>query len=136
MKKFLLTILISSVFTASNLAFADTFDSLENLTPSQKQRISLVYNSYKIKNNELEDRIAAYNDKIAQIKADKDKTMDQISLLTATYERNIETLKNQQDYLTKETEEQYKKILTEKQFQQYQALQIQVQDSFKKFLQF
>lgn len=136
MKKSALLLVLSIILVSSNFVLAsDDFDRLENITPAQKQQISNVQNSYKIKNNELETRIMSYTDKIARLKSDTEKSQDQVSLLIGAYERNIATLKAQQDSLKKETTEKYRTILTEEQFKQYQAMQITVQDSFNKFLQ-
>ena len=136
MKKVAFLFALSGILLISNTSFAqDAFDRLENITPAQRQQISTVQNTFKIKNNELEMRISGYTDKIARLKADTDKTQDQISLLIGAYERNITTLKSQQEVLKKETDDKYKEILTEEQYKQYQALQINVQDSFNKFLQ-
>ena len=135
MNKIALILGIIGLFCVSNVAMADVFDSLENITPAQKQQISNVQNSFKIKNNDLEMRISNYTDKIARIQSDADKTQEQKSLLIGAYERNITTLKNQQNILQKETDAAYKSILTDNQYKQYQAMQLNVNESFNKFLQ-
>ena len=80
-------------------------------------------------------RIIEYNNKINQLKQDKDKTPEQIELLSGAYERNLETFKAQQKQLEQETDKLYKANMTEEQYLQYRALQMNVQDSFNDFLQ-
>lgn len=136
MKKYVLLIILFCFLSYAAPAFsADVFDTISGLTVEQKRQMSNIYNNYQIKNNELLMRILSYTDKIAQLKLNSDKTQEQIALLTGAYERNISTLKNQQEILTKETESLYKLILTQSQYKQYQALQINVQDAFNNFLQ-
>lgn len=120
---------------AGSAAFADVFDSLEGITPAQKQNLTRINFNYKQKNNDLEMRIIEYNNKINQLKQDKDKTPEQIELLSGAYERNLETFKAQQKQLEQETDKLYKANMTEEQYLQYRALQMNVQDSFNDFLQ-
>ena len=79
-------------------------------------------------------QILSYTDKIANLKLNSNKTQEQISLIAGVYEKNIATLKNQQALLAKETEALYKLILNDKQYKQYQALQLKAQDAFSNFL--
>lgn len=135
MKKVLLAILSSCIMLmAAPVYAADIFDALEGLTSEQRQEMSNIYNSYKIKNNELLMQILSYTDKIANLKLNSNKTQEQISLIAGVYEKNIATLKNQQALLAKETEALYKLILNDKQYKQYQALQLKAQDAFSNFL--
>ena len=55
-------------------------------------------------------------------------------MLISTYERNLKTLNVQKEELKKQTEALYKSIMTMKQYQQYQAQQMQVQNAFNDFL--
>ena len=71
----------------------------------------------------------------AQVKNDKDKTPEQVLLLTSAYERNLSTLKTQQKVLEQKTDAMYKSVLTPEQYNQYKAQQLNVQDSFNNFLQ-
>ncbi len=116
-------------------AFADVFDSLQGITPAQKQKLTQIQFNYKQQNNAIETRITEYNNKINQLKQDKDRTPEQIELLSGAYERNLETFKAQQKQLEKETDDLYKANLTDEQYLQYRALQMNVQDSFNDFLQ-
>lgn len=135
MKKLGLLIVLSLIILSKSNVFAvEIFDSLENLTPEQKRQMYNVSNIYKIKNNELLKKILSYTDRLAKLETDAAKTQEQIELLFGAYERNIETLKKQQELLSKETDELYKMILTDKQYKQYQELQKNVQNSFNKFL--
>ena len=135
MKKTTLLIGIVALLASSSLAFAEGFDSLENITPAQKQKLTQIQYNYKQENNSLEMRIMDYNNKINQVKNDPDKTPEQVSLLTSAYERNLATLKAQQKVLEQRTDSMYKSILTPEQYNQYKVQQINVQDSFNNFLQ-
>ena len=135
MKKTALLIGIATIFAFSGVVFAEGFDSLEGLTPAQMQKLTQIQYNFKQENNSLEMRIMDYNNKIAQVKNDKDKTPEQVSLLTSAYERNLSTLKTQQKILEQKTDSMYKSVLTPKQYNQYKLQQINVQDSFNNFLQ-
>ncbi len=135
MKKFVFLFGVMFAFTAFNAVIADGFDALEGLSANQKQELTEIQSNYKKQNDSLDNKIMEYNNKLDQIKNDKEKTPSQISLLSAAYERNLETLKAQQKQLKQETDASYKSIMTEDQFKQYQAQQIKVDDSFSKFLQ-
>ena len=134
-KTTLLLGIIAILASSSATVFAEGFDSLENITPSQKQKLTQIQYNYKQENNSLEMRIMDYNNKIAQVKNDKDKTPEQVSLLTSAYERNLSTLKTQQKILEQKTDSMYKSVLTPNQYNQYRLQQINVQDSFNNFLQ-
>lgn len=135
MKKTTLLLGIITILASSASVFAEGFDSLENITPAQKQKLTQIQYNYKQENNSLEMRIMDYNNKIAQVKNDKDKTPEQVSLLTSAYERNLSTLKTQQKILEQKTDAMYKSVLTPEQYNQYKAQQLNVQDSFNNFLQ-
>ncbi len=136
MKKIWTVSLLTLVCMMFNFAFAaDIFDALGNLTPEQKRQMSNIYNNYQIKNNELLTRILSYTDKIANLQLNSEKTKEQIALLTGAYERNISTLKNQQEILQKETDALYQLVLTSTQYKQFQELQQKTQDAFNNFLQ-
>ncbi|MCD7880054.1 MAG: hypothetical protein LUG16_09005 [Candidatus Gastranaerophilales bacterium] len=133
MKKTVLILSLICVFCSA--AYADIFDNLTNLTPSQKQQLTIAHNAYKQENNSIETRIMDYNNKLAQLKNDKEKSESQISLLSSAYQRNLETLKSKQAQLQKDTDAKYKSIMTLEQYNQYKAQEVNVQDSFNKFLQ-
>ncbi|HIS88196.1 TPA: hypothetical protein IAA87_02055 [Candidatus Avigastranaerophilus faecigallinarum] len=135
MKKTTLFLGIIALLASSVSVFAEGFDSLENITSAQKQKLTQIQYNYKQENNSLEMRIMDYNNKIAQVKNDKDKTPEQVSLLTSAYERNLSTLKTQQKILEQKTDAMYKSVLTPEQYNQYKAQQLNVQDSFNNFLQ-
>ena len=135
MKRTAILIGIATFFAFSGVVFAEGFDSLEGLTPAQMQKLTQIQYNFKQENNSLEMRIMDYNNKIAQVKNDKDKTPEQVSLLTSAYERNLSTLKTQQKILEQKTDSMYKSVLTPNQYNQYRLQQINVQDSFSNFLQ-
>ncbi len=134
MKKTTLLIGVMALLASSSVAIAEGFDSLENITPAQKQKLTQIQYNYKQENNSLETRIMDYNNKINQVKNDPDKTPEQVSLLTSAYERNLATLKAQQKVLEQKTDSMYKSILTPEQYNQYKVQQINVQNSFDNFL--
>ncbi len=136
MKKPVFNLLLTFMLLMSNVVFAaDIFDTLDGLTTEQKRQMSNIYNNYKTKNNELLNQILSYTDKIAKLQSAADKTQEQIALLTGAYEKNISTLKNQQEILSRETDALYKLILTRLQYNQYQSLQSNAQEAFNDFLQ-
>lgn len=135
MKKLAIILGLIGLFFVSNMSFAEDFDALEGLTAVQKQKLSQIQYSYKQSNDSLEMRIMEYNNKIAKVKADVEKTPEQVALLTGAYERNLSTLKTQQQILKQQTEAQYKAVMTDEQYAQFKAQQINVQEAFKNFLQ-
>ena len=135
MKKTTLLFGVMAVLASSGIVFAEGFDSLDGITPVQMQKLTKIQYNFKQENNSLEMRIMDYNNKIAQVKNDPDKTPEQVTLLTSAYERNLSTLKTQQKILEQKTDAMYKSILTPEQYNQYKAQQINVQDSFNNFLQ-
>lgn len=134
MKK-IISSLVLGLFLLTNSAFAQSFDKLEGLTAVQQQKLSQIQFNFKQKNKEIESRLSVYQDKLNQLKADTTKSKEQVNLLTASYERNISVFKAQQEALKKETEALYKSVMTQEQFLQYQAQQIQVNKAFSDFLQ-
>lgn len=134
MKKILMALCILTFFSAAGVAFADGFDSLEGLSPVQKQKLTQIQYNFRQENDSLNTRIMDYQDKINQIKKQTDKTPEQINLLTAAYERNLSTLKSQQEQLKKQTEDMYKSVMTLEQYKQYQAQQLQAENAFSDFL--
>lgn len=135
MKKLAIILGLIGLFFVSNMSFAEDFDALEGLTAVQKQKLSQIQYSYKQSNDSLEMRIMEYNNKIAKVKADVEKTPEQVTLLIGAYERNLSTLKTQQQILKQQTEAQYKAVMTDEQYAQFKAQQINVQEAFKNFLQ-
>ena len=134
MKKIALLLMIFAFGAVSNSAFAEMFDNLENLTLEQKLKLTNIYQEYKLENDQLENRIMQYTNKINSLKNDPDKTPEQVSLLTGAYERNVQTLKSQQRLLEKTTDELYKLNMSAEQYQQFSAQKLQVQDAFNDFL--
>ena len=134
MKKTLLALAIVGMIFSSNVVMAEEFDSLQNLTPTQKQKLSQLQFSYKTQIDALENRIMAYQDKLAKAKADTAKTKEQIALLTGAYERNISTLNAQKKQLEEAMQKSYQTVMTPQQYQQYSTQQIKVQDAFSEFV--
>lgn len=134
MKKLIITLSVLSLLTISGSAFAENFDALQGLTAVQKQQLSQAQFKFKQENDALNNKIIDYQSKLAQLNRQTEKTPEQIALIKATYERNIETFKAQQEILKKQMDASYKKVMTQEQYQQYQAQQIQVQDAFANFL--
>lgn len=134
MKKSLLALAIVGIIFSSNVVMAESFDSLQNLTPTQKQKLSQLQLSYKTQIDALETRIMTYQDKLAKAKADATKTKEQIALLTGAYERNIATLEAQKKQLEAAMKKSYQTVMTAEQYQQYSAQQIKVQDAFSEFV--
>lgn len=134
MKKFLIISLVIITGLFQNFACADDFSSLSNLTNEQSAKLSKIYNSFKLQNDELENQIMVYYDKINRLKSLTDKTPEQISLMTATFENNINSLKEKQRLLKSSTDGLYKEVLTIQQYQQYQAQQLRTENAFADFL--
>lgn len=132
MKKLFLSLLITGLL--SGAAFADMFDNLSDLSPVQKEQLTRVYETYKIKNNEIDTKIMEYSDKLNKIKASTDKSSEQIALLSSAYERNIVVLNAQAKQLKENLDAAYKQILTDNQFKEYSAQQLQVENAFSDFL--
>lgn len=134
MKKILLAFVALGIICSANVVIADSFDSLQNLTPVQKQKLTQIQFSYKNQIDSLETRIMEYKNKLARAKSDTTKTKEQIALLTSTYERNISTLETQKEQLESAMDNAYKSVMTLEQYKQYRAQQINVQDAFSEFV--
>lgn len=134
MKKFLIISLLIMSALWQNFSCADDFSSLTNLTNEQTAKLSEINNSFKTKNNDLENQIMVYSDKINRIKSMPDKTPEQIALMTSTFENNINALKEKQRLLQSSTENLYREVLTTQQYQQYQAQQLRTENAFSDFL--
>ncbi len=135
MKKLLVFLSVLCLLNVGLSSLADIFDNLENLSPSQKDELTRIYQKYKTENNTIETRIMEFTSKINSLKADTEKTPEQIAVLIGAYERNLSTLKDQQKQLTEETEVAYKTVMTAEQYKQFKEQQVNVQDAFNKFLQ-
>ena len=133
MKKSIIS-LILGLFLLTGTVYAEAFDKLEGLSAVQQQKLSQIQFNFKQKNAEIEKKLSEYQDKLNQLKEDKTKTQEQINLLAASYERNISVFKAQKEALKKETDALYKSVMTQEQFLQYQAQQIQVNKAFSDFL--
>ncbi|MBQ8887793.1 MAG: hypothetical protein IJY61_08850 [Candidatus Gastranaerophilales bacterium] len=134
MKRSLLAFAILGVIFSNCVVMAEEFDSLQNLTSVQKQKLSQLQFSYKTQIDALETRIMAYQDKLAKAKSDTTKTKEQIALLTGAYERNISTLETQKKQLEEAMKKSYQSVMTPQQYQQYSTQQIKVQDAFSEFV--
>lgn len=134
MKKIIAILSILVLFVTTGSAFADDFSALQGLSAYQKQQLSQVQFKFKQENNALNNKIIDYQNKLAQLNKQTDKSAEQVALVKSAYEKNIATLESQQNVLKKQMEASYKKIMTQEQYQQYQAQQMQVQDAFANFL--
>ncbi len=133
MKKNLLIIMFSLILSM-NLAFAGEFDSLNGISPAQKQKLSQINAQYKIQNDLLDQKIISYNTKLSALRADNTKSPAEVAMLSATYEKNLETLKEQQKKLQLDTDELYKSVMTLDQYSAYKKQNIEVENAFKNFL--
>ena len=134
MKKILLVIMVALFFNL-NSVFAQDFDNLEGITPAQKQKLSQIHFRYKNEYNSIEQNIIEYNSKLAKLSQETDKSPSDIAMLKSAYERNLKTLKAQQEKLDIDVDELYKSVLTEEQYKQYKAQKAQTQEAFNNFLQ-
>ena len=134
MKKFLLALSIVGIIGSANIVMAESFDSLKNLTPVQKQKLSQIQFNYKAQLDELDNRIMDYQNKLARAKADITKSQEQKALITSAYERNIQTLQTQKSQIEDAMKASYKSVMTPEQFKQYSTQQIKVQDAFSEFV--
>lgn len=133
MKKNLL-ILTLCAFIAAGSAFAADINSLEGLTPAQKQKISQIQHQFKIQNDAIEQKIITYNSKISEVKNDVNKSTAEADILTSAYQKNIDTLKLEQKKLEESTDASYKTVLTEEQYKSLKEQQTNVEDAFQNFL--
>ncbi len=134
MKKYSLILALSFLLSSINICYAINIENISNLTPEQKTKIAEIQTAYTKEYNENETKIMDYTNKLNQIKADTEKTADQISILAGAYERNLIAIKARQQQLKNETEEQYHALLTEEQYKEYQMQQLQVDNAFNEFL--
>lgn len=134
MKKFLLALSIVGIIGSANIVMAESFDTLQNLTPVQKQKLSQIQFNYKTQIDELENRIMDYKNKLSRAKADITKSKEQLALITSAYERNIQTLETQKAQLEDAMKNSYRSVMTPEQFKQYSTQQIKVQDAFSEFV--
>ena len=100
----------------------------------QKQKLNQIQFSYKQDYNSLETRIMDYKSKLAQVDTAADKTAQEKALIKSTYERNIATLKAQQNAVKANAEKMYQTILTPAQFQQYSLQESRAELQMSEFL--
>ena len=134
MKKSIISLTVLSILVATNAVMAEGFDNLTNLTPVQKQKLNQIQFSYKQDYNSLETRIMDYKSKLAQVDTAADKTAQEKALIKSTYERNIATLKAQQNAVKANAEKMYQTILTPAQFQQYSLQESRAELQMSEFL--
>ena len=134
MKKSVITLTALSILFASNIAMAEGFDNISNLTPVQKQKLNQIHFNYKQENNALETKIMSYESKLAEVKNDANKSAQEKALIISTYERNISTLNAQKKQLEEAMQKSYQTVMTPQQYQQYSTQQIKVQDAFSEFV--
>ncbi len=134
MKKLFTSIIFLMFFGLFTSCFADEFDNLEGITPTQKEQITQIQLVYKQEYNANETKIMDYTNKLNQIKQEVSAEPSQQALLIGAYERNISALKSRQEKLKQETDEKYKTVLTDKQYHQYLSEQIKVENAFSDFL--
>ena len=132
MKKIVLSLV--AVGLLSGAAFADLFDNLSNISPEQMEQLTQIHNTYKQENDDMENKIMEYTNKLTQIQLSNDKTAEQKALLSSAYERNLMVLQVQIDQLKANTDAAYKQILTDEQYKEYAAQQIRVENAFSDFL--
>lgn len=128
-------VLSAILLFASNNVFADSFDNLSNLTTAQKEQLTQIHDAYKQENNAIETKIMEFNSKIAKIQKETDKSASDISVLTSAYQRNVDSLKAKQQKLAKQLDEDYKAVLSEEQYRQYELQKGFVDTAFNNFLQ-
>ena len=135
-KKLLLTgILTAGILFSGLTSFAVKIEEIPGLTSEQKAELAKISENYTKEYNALETSIMNYTDKLNRVKADKEKSAEQISLLTGAYERNLESLKSRKTLLENTTDAKYKELLTQEQYQILKSQDQTVQSSFDKFLQ-
>ena len=134
MKKSVISLTVLSILFAANIAMADSFDNLSNLTPVQKQKLNQIQFNYKQEYNSLETRIMDYQSKLAQVENATDKSTQEKALIKSTYERNIATLKAQQNAVKANAEKMYQTVMTPAQFQQYNLQGAQAEMQMSEFL--
>lgn len=134
MKKSVITLTALSILFASNIAMAEGFDNISNLTPVQKQKLNQIHFNYKQENNALETKIMNYESKLAEVKNDANKSAQEKALIISTYERNISTLKAQQNAVKSNAEKLYQTVMTPAQYQQHTMQGAQAEMQINEFL--
>lgn len=134
MKKFLLTLSIVGIIASVNVAMAESFDSLQNLTPVQKQKLTQIQFNYKSQIDALENKIMDYKNKLARAQSDVTKSKEQKALITSSYQRNIQILETQKAQLEDAMRSSYRSVMTAEQFREYSSQQLKVQDAFSEFV--
>lgn len=134
MKKSVITLTALSILFASNIAMAEGFDNISNLTPVQKQKLNQIHFNYKQENNTLETKIMSYESKLAEVKNDANKSAQEKALIISTYERNISTLKAQQNAVKSNAEKLYQTVMTPAQYQQHTMQGAQAEMQINEFL--
>ena len=134
MKKSVITLTVLSILFASNIAMAEGFDKISNLTPVQKQKLNQIHFNYKQENNALETKIMSYQSKLAEVKNDANKSAQEKALIVSTYEKNISTLKAQQNAVKSNAEKLYQTVMTPAQYQQYAMQGAQAEMQINDFL--
>ncbi len=134
MKKVFIALSLFAFLISFGSAFADDFDALEGISAEQKQKLTNVQFQYKQEYDSNQTKIMDYENKLNQIKSDTSMNPEQASLLMSAYERNISVLNARQNELTNNKNQQYKEILTDEQYKQFQAQQIRVENAFSDFL--
>lgn len=134
MKKFLLALSMVGIIASTNVVLAESFDSLNNLTPVQKQQLSQIQFNYKTQIDALDNKIMNYKNNLARVQSDITKSKEQIAIATSTYQRNIQTLETQKAQLEDAMRNSYRSVMTPEQFRQYSSQQLKVQDAFSEFV--
>ena len=134
MRKAIISLTVLSVLFSANIVMAEGFDNISNLTPVQKQKLNQIHFNYKQEYNSLETRIMGYESKLAQIQNDATKSVQEKALVKSTYEKNISTLKAQQNAVKANAEKMYQTVMTPAQFQQYSMQGAQAELQMSEFL--
>ena len=116
MKKSLI-VLTALLLMNSTVVWADDFSGIDGITADQRQKLSRIHFKYKTENNNLEQKIIEYNSMIINLKnsSGDNKSPSDIAKLTEAYQKNIDTLKEEQKKLEEETKSLYKAVFTEEQ---------------------
>ena len=134
MKKFLLALSIIGIIASTNIVMAESFDSLQNLTPAQKQELSQIQFNYKNQIDALDNKIMNYKNNLTRVQKDITKSKEEIALVSSSYQRNIQTLETQKSQLEDAMRNAYRSVMTTEQFRQYSSQQLKVQDAFSEFV--
>lgn len=134
MKKSIISLTILSALFVANAALADGFDNLTNLTAAQKQKLNQIQFNYKQEYNALETKIMGYESQLKQVENDINKSAQEKALIKATYEKNIATLKAQQNIVKSNANKMYQTVMTPAQFQQYNMQETKAEIQMSEFL--